>query len=297
MKLRIPLFFSLICVLCTSSFAQTAKKDIIYLKNGSVINGTIIEQVPGKSYKILTSDNNTFTYTAEEIEKISTELSNAAPATSPAPIQQAAPTPTSTSEPEQKPTPKEPTFRNKGISGILRVGPLGLRSFTASAILGYQIESFLFIGAGASLDSYKNIGEFDLPYDYSGTDVLLPVFLDVRMFSSESRFAFMWHLDIGYTPVISNAVRFQNNKHSMDSYDKTTNGGTYYSTGIGLRVFASSSVAILLDFGLKIQNFTVTEYRTNYQPNYSSGYVYSTLSSTSNYKTTATPFVNIGVKF
>ena len=49
--------------------AQTAI-DIIHLKNGSIVKGTITEQVMGQGIKLETKDGNLFVYKMEEIEKI-----------------------------------------------------------------------------------------------------------------------------------------------------------------------------------------------------------------------------------
>ena len=45
----------------------------IYLKNGSVIRGVIVEQVLGESVKIQTRAGNILKFQVDEIEKISTE--------------------------------------------------------------------------------------------------------------------------------------------------------------------------------------------------------------------------------
>lgn len=47
--------------------------DVVYLKNGSVIRGMIIEQVPNVSIKIQTADGSVFFYKMEEVEKITKE--------------------------------------------------------------------------------------------------------------------------------------------------------------------------------------------------------------------------------
>lgn len=52
-----------------------AMVDVVYLKNGSIVRGTIIEQVPGVSLKIQTADGSVFFYKMEEIEKITKEKS------------------------------------------------------------------------------------------------------------------------------------------------------------------------------------------------------------------------------
>lgn len=47
--------------------------DVIYGTDGSIVRGTIIEQVPGVSYKIATRDGNVFVYDALKVEKITKE--------------------------------------------------------------------------------------------------------------------------------------------------------------------------------------------------------------------------------
>jgi hypothetical protein len=54
------------------AFAQDYE-DVVYLNNGSIIHGTIIEQVPNVSIKIKTKDGNIFVYRMEEIEKMTKE--------------------------------------------------------------------------------------------------------------------------------------------------------------------------------------------------------------------------------
>lgn len=48
-------------------------EDVIYLKNGSIIRGIIIEQVPNISLKIKTKDGSVFAYKMEEVEKLTKE--------------------------------------------------------------------------------------------------------------------------------------------------------------------------------------------------------------------------------
>lgn len=53
--------------------AQQAMQDVIYLKDGSIYRGVIIEQVPNVSYKIESRDGNVFAVKVEEVEKITKE--------------------------------------------------------------------------------------------------------------------------------------------------------------------------------------------------------------------------------
>lgn len=69
--------FLLLCfaaLLSSSVFAQNAGlQDAVYLKNGSIVRGTIIEQVPGESLKIETRDGSVFVYKMDEISKMTRE--------------------------------------------------------------------------------------------------------------------------------------------------------------------------------------------------------------------------------
>jgi len=57
----------------TTLTAQQNMRDVIYLKNGSIIKGIIIEQTHNVSYKIQTADGSIFIYPASEVEKITKE--------------------------------------------------------------------------------------------------------------------------------------------------------------------------------------------------------------------------------
>ncbi|QQS72492.1 MAG: hypothetical protein IPP95_15195 [Flavobacteriales bacterium] len=45
-------------------------QDVVYLKNGSVIRGMVIEQVPNVSLKIGTADGSVFVYAMDQVEKM-----------------------------------------------------------------------------------------------------------------------------------------------------------------------------------------------------------------------------------
>ncbi len=72
--LRFLLVVCLMILIATLQvFAQQAMEDVVHLKNGSVIRGTIIEQIPNESLKIETRDGNIFIYKMDEIAKMSKE--------------------------------------------------------------------------------------------------------------------------------------------------------------------------------------------------------------------------------
>ena len=69
-------FILLMCltafVMISPAFAQH-NEDVVHLKNGGLIRGTIIEQIPGESLKIQTRDGSVFVYAMDEVAKISKE--------------------------------------------------------------------------------------------------------------------------------------------------------------------------------------------------------------------------------
>lgn len=58
------------CALISPANAWTSSNDVVYLKNGSIIRGTIVELVPGSIVKITTSDGSLFVYNMDDVIKI-----------------------------------------------------------------------------------------------------------------------------------------------------------------------------------------------------------------------------------
>lgn len=70
MKKIVSLF--LFVLLTNVLFAQNYQ-DVVYLKNGSIVRGVVVEQVPNQSIKIETADRSVFVYRMDEVEKITRE--------------------------------------------------------------------------------------------------------------------------------------------------------------------------------------------------------------------------------
>ena len=68
--------FTRILVACLTAFVATTPlfaqplEDVVYLKDGTIVRGIIIEQIPGESLKIQTQGGSVFLYTLDEIAKI-----------------------------------------------------------------------------------------------------------------------------------------------------------------------------------------------------------------------------------
>lgn len=130
-----------------NAFSQSSNdyQDVIYLKNGSVIRGIIIEQVPNKQYKIQTIDRSIFVYSMEEIEKITKEkIVNI---------------PDNNFSIKDKNTSK---YDNKesGFTADIELGPLlysdvffRYTAFSFRTMLGGQLSKRVFLGAELGLDA------------------------------------------------------------------------------------------------------------------------------------------------
>ncbi len=63
-------------VLCVSDLVMSSElEDVVYLKNGGLVRGIIIEQIPNQTIKIKTKDGNIFVYSYDEIERFTKEES------------------------------------------------------------------------------------------------------------------------------------------------------------------------------------------------------------------------------
>ena len=66
-------FAALMGLGASQASAQQAMEDVVYLKDGSILRGTIIEQIPGKSLKLQTADGNLFVYDMDKVERLTRE--------------------------------------------------------------------------------------------------------------------------------------------------------------------------------------------------------------------------------
>lgn len=161
----------LFMVTTTLSFAQSNYQDVVYLKNGSVIRGVIIEQVPNKSIKIETVDRNVFVYQMDEIEKL-------------------------TKEPYQGKSGSAlySSGLKSGYMGVVElgyqigVGYYGMDRLKLNIINGYQINPHFSLGLGTGLRYY-----------FDAEAVLIPIFADFRASFIVNKILPYLSLGVGYS--------------------------------------------------------------------------------------------------
>lgn len=156
-RIAISLFVLVISALASMAVAQ----DVVYLKNGSIIKGSVLEIVPEQSLKIQTSDGSIFVYQMNEVERIQRDANK-----------------------QQETGGFSEDYLKRGFRGLVDLGIhagfgdaednlLVMPSFT----VGYQINRFFYIGAGCSptLALYNN--EYN---DEIETGFILPIYGAIR---------------------------------------------------------------------------------------------------------------------
>ncbi len=218
MKIVIQNVILLVLVLVGNfSFGQNNMEDVVYLKNGSIIRGIIIEQVPNQSIKIQTKDRNVFVFKYDEIEKMTKEN---------LPLE------------NSKDKPKLSDFKKSGFINLTEInyspgiGNVKIDDYTVKnednsfgfrTVNGYQLNKHLSLGIGVGIDKYKNA-------------TLLPLTLDARVTVLEGSVSPVFTANVGYA-IGLNAVK----------------GGLVINPQIGIKAYITKNVAYLFNVGYKWQ--------------------------------------------
>ena len=155
---KVLLLLLLLLAVPAASMAQEMR-EVVYLKDGSVIKGVVIEQVPGQSLKIQTADGSVFVYAMSEVERITKEA---------------------------LPSPLVRSGVQRGYRGFADFTFVGgnVGCVELSTVHGFQFNPHLFVGAGMGV-----LTDFD--------GVAVPLFLAVRTDILERRVTPFIDLRIG----------------------------------------------------------------------------------------------------
>ncbi len=169
---RIIILFIMLCFFSITNVFSQQQEETIFLKDGSIIHGILIEQMSGGSLKIKTHDGNIFVYKMDDIEKISTS-----------------------SEQNSIYNTRRTGLFYLWHAGIMTAGAIagdginesvGQSVFAVGSIVGDRINDIIRIGVGAEYNNYPN-----------GTTV--PVYVDFRINALQSRVSPIFFLDVGYS--------------------------------------------------------------------------------------------------
>lgn len=160
-------------------------QEVVYLKNGSVIKGVVIEQIPGQSVKVQTQDGSIFVYEMSEVDKIVKED-----------LQQKRVKPATTIR-EKSPRPQKVSVQHnyqKNIFGIragMNLAKRGTGDFSTQNKIGYfagvnyqrllinNAPLYLETGVYFSMKGYKDNSSVDGMEAYSIEAEANPMYMQV----------------------------------------------------------------------------------------------------------------------
>lgn len=169
------IIINLLFLAISTIISVAAAQDVIYLKDGSVIKGSIIEIFPEQTVKIQTSDGLIYVYQMSDVDRITNDDRQ-------------------TERNEIEPQGDSGDYLKRGFRGIIDFGVcLGIDKFedyallTSSFTFGYQLNRLLFVGGGiAPTMAFYDYYDFYI-YDNYWTDkkedrcFVLPIYGALRI--------------------------------------------------------------------------------------------------------------------
>ncbi|MDR2138959.1 MAG: hypothetical protein LBP50_05375 [Tannerella sp.] len=206
--------------------AQQTMEEVVYLKDGSVIRGMIVEQVPNQSLKIRTADGSLFILEMKEVKKLTKE-----------------PVAGRRNALRHRPAAETPEKPSAGrYSAAVQIAGLGYQELLSSTgliyqetsfICGYRHRHFLFLGGGVGLEHMA--GDFRDSYN-----LRIPVFVTVKLNMNRRRVSPWIQLEVG--------KRFNANDYFQDGLFVCPKAGIDFNLGAGKRTALFLSVS-LLEYG------------------------------------------------
>jgi hypothetical protein len=232
---------TIILLFTTHVFSQTNfNTEVVYLKNGGVIRGIIIEQIPNEKLKIQTKDGNVFVFLYSEIEKITKEVDP------------------SLSESYKKSKPNPTTIDGYKSSGyfnateiVFGFGVGDVKPVKGNGYSNYQNENST-IGFRTS-HGYQFNPHFALGMGIGleiGDRSALPIFFDLRFPFSHRKVNPTFNLALGLIGV--------------ESY--------FVNPSFGLKIFLNTRTAMNFNVGVNSQFLQTSPYNGYYS--YNSNYLY-----------------------
>ncbi len=220
-KLTIHAVVSLLAMMiCCLAFGQGQRQDVVYLENGSMVRGMLVEKITGSHVKLETADGSMWVFQMDEVKEITTMAA-------------------------YRPPKRQLEIAEKGFYAITDFGMLTGRTSNRSVtsvsfqmVAGYQLNPKLSAGLGVGLES------FDTP--------LAPLFAEGRYYLLKGKLSPFVTLQAGYAVPLSN-YRDENDKW-------VNKGGLTANANIGLRNYLTSNLALVISAGFRHQQSTTTQY-------------------------------------
>ena len=196
-------------------------QDVVYLKNGSIIRGLIMEQIPNKSLKIEMSDGSLLVFQMDEVEKI-------------------------TKEPERSKSTSadgDQSVRIGSYAGYLIAGITAITTDYGGTLASIHIVNGNHVSASTTIG--LGIGA-DFFTDGSGI-VVLPFWLDARStFGDGTAKPLIWgHL--GYSLV-------------ADAFQRIRGEGVDFGAGVGIEMRSGNGTSVSFLLGYEMQELLYGNY-------------------------------------
>lgn len=237
----------------TATFAQQNMEDVLYLKNGTVYRGMIIEQIPNVSYKIQIAGGSVIVVPLPDIEKIAKE-----------PIYHSRAQDHSFDHPfgsgygmHARDTSTVPYhLRKHRFFSSIEFRP-GINNVGLRFLRGFKFNRFAFVGIGFGFDAVSFANGFnDTKHVFDNTRVnnglYIPVYLHYSGEILRKRVTPYYFLEAGYAAHPVNP--FVSNPNHTKSY-----GGPTASAGFGVKFYSKSRANLAINMNV---NWRSDKYRT-----------------------------------
>lgn len=245
----IKAIFILLLLLPLFSSGQTNLEDVVYLKNGNIVHGIIVEQIINQTIKIKTKYGDIFIFRMDEIDKI---------------IKEPVPSFDSNNVIDTTLTKEKGTINISeaecGI-GYGRVNYGKGLGFVITTVNGYQINKHFSIGLGIGYSYQPNLegtGFKDIGHGKYKL-MTIPVFVDLRYNLTRKKHAFFTYIDLGRSFLLSPSSTYSNNYYQMsqannnifeiDEVDDGFASLMMYGIGLGYKFYLSHNMAWTISFG------------------------------------------------
>jgi hypothetical protein len=277
----------LACFLSSAALAQTNLEEVIYLQNGSILRGVIVEEIPNKSYKIQLQGGSIFHVEFADVIKLTKE-----------PIQGAAVTEGKTSmQTDKVPFVFTPRKRGYFFQSQLLIENLqgGLR-----IINGYRFGRFGTLGIGLGFDVLLGapLGGLGNSYNYDQlSGVYLPIYLYYSGDILKKKITPFYAVELGYafaTPSVGGFTSVETDMIGGGTQIDRIRGGAMGGLGIGVKFNTKRR----LHFSLLLNvNFKVASYQEYYYAYDSASGGYYNSGSSNVHSTLVIPGLRFGIGF
>jgi hypothetical protein len=246
--------------------AQNDREDVIYLKNGTIYRGTMLQQEYGVSYKIEIAGGSVIVVKADDVLKVTKEAKAYPPD-----IRDSGGRYMYTWDDRRDRYRKHkilPPYGYKDKGGFFQIQFSGQYAGGGVRVMGgYKINQFAFIGAGLGFDGVStganihSLGGDPTPY----SAVYFPFFIHYSGDILKKDITPFYELDLGYS-FAANGPATNDDPSYYGGIVNTTSGGPMGSTGFGVRIYAGRKFVftVCADIGIQYARTEVDNYPGGY---------------------------------